>query len=142
MIITFICRKSNPLPFIIYKNEKIMKLKNLVRFRSKLMVLPQKFDRIEVCNNQLICDNIEFAINENVDLVRKIVAKIESPISLQSLTDLEAIDFELRDNIKEYIDHLVFALYCNIQLEKIEFSDFTAIKKQCQESQFYHLIFE
>lgn len=132
---------------IIEQTEKMLalenvKLKDLVSFKSKLAVLPQKFDKIEVKNGFLVCDNVEFEIIENEAFVKKLIKDIELPISLQSLKDLEAIDFDMRDSIKNYIDHLVFALYCNVELDKIEFSDFEKIKQECEKSEFYAIIFQ
>jgi type I restriction-modification system DNA methylase subunit len=145
---------------IIEQTEKMLaienvKLKDLVSFRSKLAVLPQKFDKVKIQTSPLagevgpkgrvmdilLCDNVEFEITKNEAFVEKLVKEIELPISLQSLKDLEAIDFEMRDAMKKYIDHLVFALYCNVELDKIEFLDFEHIKQECQKSEFYEIIF-
>ena len=35
-----------------------------------------------------------------------------------------------------------FALYCKVELNKIEFSDFDKIKQECEKSEFYEIIFE
>jgi type I restriction-modification system DNA methylase subunit len=130
---------------IIEQTEKILalenvKLKDLVSFKSQLAVLPQKFDKIEVKNGFLVCDNVEFGILENEAFVEKLVKDIELPISLQSLKDLEAIDFELRDAMKNYIDHLVFALYTDVSLANIEFENFDYIKNECQKHEFFEVV--
>jgi len=132
---------------IIEQTEKMLalenvKLKDLVSFKSKLAVLPQKFNKVEVKNGFLVCDDIEFKILQNEAFVEKLIKGIELPISLQSLKDLEAINFELRDTMKNYIDHLVFALYCLVKLNEIEFSDFETIKQECNKSEFYRIVFE
>jgi hypothetical protein len=132
---------------IVEQTEKMLalenlKLKDLVSFKSRLAVLPQKFDKIEIKNGFLLCDDVEFEIIDNQTFVEKLIKDIALPISLQSLKDLEAIDFELRDKMKNYIDHLVFALYCNVELDKIEFVDFEKIKQECQKNDLYAIIFE
>ncbi len=121
-------------------------LKDFVSFKSKLAVLPQKFEKVEVKNGFLVCDGIEFEILEQEHFVRDLISKqnkelLNEPISLQSLKELEAIDFDLRDTMKHYIDHLVFALYCDVNLQKIEFEDFDKIKQECGKNEFYKLIF-
>jgi hypothetical protein len=131
-----------------------VKLKDIVSFKSKLAVLPQKFNKVEVKNGFLVCDDIEFEINPTQPplkgdgarhlqegFVENLIKDITLPISLQSLKDLEAIDFDLRDAMKHYIDHLVFALYCNVELDAIEFEDFDYIKTQCQKHEFFDIVF-
>ncbi len=132
---------------IVEQTEKMLalenlKLKDLVSFKSRLAVLPQKFDKVEIKNGFLLCDDVEFEIIDNQTFVEKLIKDIALPISLQSLKDLEAIDFELRDKMKNYIDHLVFALYCNVELDKLEFVDFEKIKQECQKNDLYAIIFE
>ena len=137
---------------IIEATEKMLaleskKLKDFVSFKSKLAVLPQKFDKVEVKNGFLVCDSVEFEIVEQEHFVRELISKqnkeiLNEPISLQSLKELEAIDFDLRDTMKHYIDHLVFALYCDIDLRKIEFEDFNKIKQECGKNEFYEVIFK
>jgi type I restriction-modification system DNA methylase subunit len=137
---------------IIEQTEKMLalenfKLKDLVSFKSKLAVLPQKFEKIEVQNGFLLCDDVKFEIIKNKAVVEKLIAEKNkelsgNSISLQSLKDLEAIDFELRDAIKNYIDYLVFALYCNVELDQIEFEDLDEIIQKCKENEFYSIIFK
>ena len=50
-------------------------------------------------------------------------------------------DFEFRDKMKNYIDMLVFALYCDVELEEIEFENFDKIEAKCQQNEFYNIIF-
>jgi hypothetical protein len=130
---------------IIEQTEKMLalenvKLKDLVSFQLKLAVLPQKFNKIEVKDKSLICDDLEFEISNNQSFVEKLVKDIKLPISFQSLKDIEAIDFELRDAMKNYIDHLVFALYVDINLANIEFENFDYIKNECQKHEFFEVI--
>lgn len=136
---------------IIKKAEKMLsledvKLQDIVSFKSKLAVIPQRFNEIKVVDGVLLCDNVKFNIIDNLPLVKKIIIEKNKElsgecISLHDLQNLEVIDFDLRDKLKDYIDHLVFALYCNIELDIIDFKAFDKIKKQCQKNQFYHFLF-
>lgn len=130
------------------------KLKDFVSFKSKIAVLPQKFEKVEVKNGFLVCDGIEFEIlepavggSQQEHFVRALIEKqnkefLNEAISLQSLKELEAIDFDLRDSMKNYIDHLVFALYCDVILQEVEFEDFENIKQECSKNEFYEVIFK
>jgi len=142
---------------IIKQTEKMLKLEeiklnDLVDF-SKVMM--QKFDdaKVEKNNLVLIKDNEEtkLKIKNNPSLVKKALnnlidsdkLKLEKRvINLNELKELPIIDFELRDKIKNYIDDLVFALYFNAPIKKIGINKAEEIKKICQRSEFYKIIFK
>ncbi|MFT4968047.1 MAG: type I restriction-modification system DNA methylase subunit [Candidatus Deianiraeaceae bacterium] len=136
---------------VIEETEKMLALetktlKDLVDFKYRGMC-PQKFEKVEVKNGFLACDNIKFEILEQEAFIEKLITEqnkeiLNEAISLQSLKDLEAIDFDLRDSMKQYIDHLVFALYCDVELQEIEFKDFNAIKQECEKNEFYEVVFK
>jgi type I restriction-modification system DNA methylase subunit len=126
---------------IINKTEAMLalekqKLSDVVNFSTKLAVLPQQFTQLTVNNGKLIADDIIFAIADgNEDFVADLVKNVAMPISLQKLQQLEAIDFVKRQYYKDNIDHLVFALYFQINLDNND--NIATIKQKCQESKHY-----
>ena len=94
-----------------------VKLKDIVNFDN---VLVQKFSKVFVENGKLILefdnDKIKLDIPAGkVELVKKSIelAKLFElhEISLLELKEMEAIDFDLRDQLKSQIDNIVAKMY-------------------------------
>ncbi|MDD5696612.1 MAG: Eco57I restriction-modification methylase domain-containing protein [Candidatus Pacebacteria bacterium] len=117
---------------------------------SKIMV--QKFNKITVENNNLILekdkDKIKIQIKDNKNLIKKLIdekynkgLKLDKlVISLPELKTLSIIDCEKKQELKNYIDDLVFALYFNIKLKVLGINKSEKIKKICLENPYYKLI--
>jgi len=142
---------------VIKRTEEMLRLEdvildNLIDFTNVMM---QKFDSVSVKENNLVlCKDKKgkkLKIKSNIDLVEKAIAdKYKSyelefeheQIKLPELKSLPIIDFEKQKLLKEYIDDLVFALYFNIPLTKVELKYAADIKKLCQKNSFYKLVNE
>jgi hypothetical protein len=123
-------------------------LADLVDF-SGLMV--QKFDTLVVEGNYLtLIKNNEkkrWKIRENPELVKKVLKQRlpggelfdKDVVALSELKPLPVIDIERQEKLKSYIDDLVFALYCNIELGEINITKAIAIKNACSKNKFYTL---
>ena len=123
---------------------------DLVDFKD---ILQQKFDAIEVQgDNVVICykDNcVKCKIKGNASFVK---TKLTEQLSLiidangiGSITDLKympVIDTECQEQIKKYIDDLVFALYFKVKLTDIGFSKKDKVHKTCAKHKYYKLINE
>ena len=118
---------------------------------SKVML--QKFDKVSVESNDLILEKdnekIKLSVKENQGLVKKslserygkqIIELEKQKISLSELKDLPVIDCEKQNQIKKYIDDLVFTLYFNINVKKIGLNMATEIKSKLLTSNYYNLI--
>ena len=124
-------------------------LSNFVDF-SKVML--QKFDGVLVESNNLILgkdkERIKIQIKGDKGLVKKIIdgkynkgLKLDkSTISLAELKTLPIIDCDKQQELKNYIDDLVFALYFNIGLESLGLDKANKIKEKCSQDPFYKLI--
>ncbi len=131
-------------------NIERLALSDLVDFSSVMM---QKFDGVLVKGNNLVLckDKKErkLKIKNNKDLVEKtIIDKYHSEeleferekIRLSELKSLPAIDFEKQKQLKDYVDDLVFALYFNIHLTKVDLNNAAEIKKVCKKNKFYQVL--
>ncbi len=127
-----------------------VKLADLIDFSQVMM---QKFDAVSVTANDLVLrkDKKEkkLKIKSNKELVEKtVIDKYRSgelefehdQIKLSELKSLLAIDFEKQEDVKDYIDDLVFALYFNIPLTKVGLKHRSEIKQECQKNKFYKLL--
>ncbi len=127
-----------------------VKLADVVDF-SKIMM--QKFDDVSVKGNNLILykDKKErkLSIKDNIDIVRKNIKERftsdkfgfeKKKITLSELKSTLIIDFEKQNNIKNYIDDLVFSLYFNVPIRRVDLKYATEIKEECRKSKFYKLI--
>jgi len=131
-------------------NIERLALSDLIDFSSVMM---QKFDGVLVKGNNLVLckDKKErkLKIKNNKDLVEKtIIDKYRSEeleferekIRLSGLKSLPAIDFEKQKHLKDYVDDLVFALYFNIPLTKVDINNAAEIKKVCKKNKFYKVL--
>ncbi len=117
---------------------------------SKVMV--QKFDSVSVESGNLILekdeDKIKIQIRGDKKLVKKIIdekynkgLKLDKlTISLSELKTLPIIDYDRQQELKDYIDDLVFALYFNIGLESFGLNKADKIKTNCSKNPYYKLV--
>ena len=117
------------------------KLSDLITFSD---VLIQKFDNVLVEKNNLILikggKRYKCRIIQNPNLVKKIISDVRNnglfkkseTISLTSLKNLSAIDYEKQTALKDYIDDLVFSLYFDIKIKKVGVENAEKIKKNMQ----------
>jgi hypothetical protein len=139
---------------IIIKTEEMLRIEDLrisdlVDFSN---VLVQKFNGFEIEGNNLFLikgkDKFKCKIKNNQNIVNETL-KInlsenrlfkKDKIGLAELKSLPAIDFERQKQLKDYIDDLIFALYFNIPIEKVELSKAEELKKECGESIYYKIV--
>ncbi len=124
-------------------------LSDLVNF-SKVMV--QKFDSVSVASGNLILekgkDKIKISIRGDKSLVKNIIDEKYNKgleldkltISLSELKTLPIIDYDRQQELKDYIDDLVFALYFNIGLESLGPNKAEKIKAKCSKNPYYKLV--
>lgn len=142
---------------IIKSTEKLLSLEektveDFVDFSSTLL---QKVDNIEIIKNHLFLikdgQQISLLINKNQELIRKVLnthfgndnilpISIKERISIRELRKIPVIDIERRNELKNYIDDLVFALYFQIPLKEIKLEKSEIIRKKCLQNQYYGLI--
>jgi hypothetical protein len=115
-------------------------------------ILQQKFDDFELINETLILFHKKIRVEakiygsiENVRNMMKLTLENKNlfdsrEVSLNELKHLPVIDKIKRDEIRYYIDDLIFALYFNVPLRKIGLKYAKLIKMQCQNNKFYKII--
>ncbi|MGN0917005.1 MAG: Eco57I restriction-modification methylase domain-containing protein [Candidatus Enterousia sp.] len=119
-------------------------LRDIVNFNGVQM---QQFNTVAVIDNTLKLDSLQLNIPEQyVNSVKtalkdKYFDKKGNPllteIRLSELKSLPIVDFEYQQQLKKYIDDLVFALYFNIPLKNVGTEHHNEIVQQCQENEFY-----
>lgn len=137
---------------IINKTKKLLSLENIymkdiVDFSNVSM---QKFLDVYLYKNYLTLkyDNdkyIKLHVNNNkLNIVQQSIEnnlKDIKNISLNKIKMLKVIDYKNRDELKNYIDHLIFLLYFNIDAKSDIINNFIKLKKLCAKSKFYGYIF-
>jgi len=116
-------------------------LKNLVDF-SGLTV--QRFENVVVNGSNLVLtfnekDYQQKIIKGQSDFVKKVIAKFfnRQEITLQELQNLEAINFEEQEKLKNHIDNLVFALYFEVKIPENQLDNFEFVQKECEKNENY-----
>jgi len=139
---------------IIVRTEELLhlekhKLSEFVDF-SKIMV--QKFDDIAVEKNTLVLfknnNKYKCKIKRDSALVEKIVSGIKDNglfnkvkiINLSDFKNIPAIDFDKQNELKSYIDDLVFSLYFNVKILNTGLKYADKIKENCKKNKYYNLI--
>jgi len=141
------------------KNEIVNRVKDMLALEEKTLsdfvdlsnITLQKFDKILIENDHLILEKdnnkYNFIINENQKLIEKIVnEKYDKQIidgekiKLSELKYLPIIDFEKQQQMKNYIDDLVFALYNNINIANLGLDRAEEIKSECSKHQYYEIV--
>ncbi len=144
----------------IIKNEIIKQTEEMLRLEEKTLsdfvdfskVMIQKFDSVSIESDNLILekdkDKIKAQIRGDKNLVKKIIdeeynkgLKLDKlDISLSELKTLPVIDYDKQQELKNYIDDLIFALYFNIRLENLDLNKVAEIKTKCSKSSHYKLV--
>jgi hypothetical protein len=123
-------------------------LKDLVDF-SGLMV--QRFEKVDVKSNKLLLTfngkEYQQQINKGkADFVKKLIIEKyydtglifnKKEVTIQELQNLEAIDFEEQNQLKNHIDNLVFALYFEVEIKENQLDNFEFVQKECEKSEYY-----
>lgn len=138
---------------IISQAEILLSLENststdLVDFKN---LLQQKFDSVKVKGNDLVICYKENCIRCNITgnpaLVQQTLADNlfsltdENGIgSVSELKNLPVIDFTLQQEIKNYIDDLVYSLYFNVKQLDIGFENRDRVHAACLKHKYYNLI--
>lgn len=119
------------------------KLKDFVSFSTT----EHRFNYIKVEKNNLILRSknkeIKQKILSNSELVNDIICKNcngMTNITLNNLKFLRCVDTKKQSIYKDYIDDLVFLIYFNIKINKVNFSNSDYIKSICRKNKFYKLI--
>lgn len=126
-----------------------LKLSDLVDFSG---VMIQKFDSMKVEDGNLVLlkdgKGLKCKIKASEALVKKTIDSVspkdklfsDKMILLSALKELQVIDLDKQNKIKDYIDDLVFSLYFKIPIKKVGLSEASRIKVECQKNKFYHLV--
>lgn len=138
---------------IITQTEKMLEMENqtfadLVDFKNMRM---QKFDSVEVDGNHLIFhskdNSAQCKILSHPKLVEEAIYKIgqgemfnKKESSISELKNTITYDNGLQQQIKNYIDDLVFALYFKVKLSKFGLQNSETIKDACNKHRFYKLV--
>lgn len=137
---------------IISKAEEMIELESqqLSEFVDFSNVLLQKFDKIKIEKDFLTIQHKESEVKcpifKNNKLIEKSINEEyinNSEFTSGFISDLKQIsvfDPEYQQEIKTYIDDLVFALYFNIELELFGFENRKAVKEKCSKSSYFMLI--
>lgn len=128
------------------------KLSDFVDFCNVLM---QKFDRVKVDNGNLVLADgekeMKLGIKDKAKLIEDTLSRefnsdelpiVKRKIDLARLRNLPVIDFERKRKLKNYIDLLVFALYFNIPLKKVKFSEVEKVKDACSKNKYFPMVTE
>lgn len=122
------------------------KLSDFIDF-SKIML--QKFDKASVDGNSLILKKekkeIKLTIDREKQLIKEILDKYtkdlkKQEINLSELKNLVVIDLKKQQKIKDYIDNLIFALYLNIDIDKLGLNQAKEIEEKCSKNPYYKLV--
>ncbi|MBA7715008.1 hypothetical protein ES703_124045 [subsurface metagenome] len=125
-----------------------VQLQDLVDFSD---ITKQKFDGAEVRGNNLIFIKngqiYKAPIKSKKDVVKAVLEEnfgektlLPGEIVLSELKHLIALDKDLQESLKDYIDDLVFALYFNIPVKKVGIRLASQIKGLCHQNEFYDYI--
>ena len=125
-----------------------VQLQDLVDFSN---ITKQKFDSAEVRGNNLILtkngQTYKALIKSEKDVVNAVIEEnydekslLPGEVVLSELKYLMALDKNLQESLKDYIDDLVFALYFNVPVKRVGFNQASQIKKLCRQSKFYDYI--
>ncbi|MDR1544602.1 MAG: Eco57I restriction-modification methylase domain-containing protein [Prevotellaceae bacterium] len=139
---------------IIFLTEKMLDLekvalKDLADF-SDLMI--QRFENVQVVGNNLVLtfnnkDYRQKIAKEKTNFVKKLISEKfydnglifnRSEVTLQELQNLEAIDFQEQEKLKNHIDNLVFALYFEVNLLENQLDNIDFVQKECEQNEFYN----
>lgn len=145
-----------------YIKDKIVKCtEELLNLERKILsdfvdfstIMVQKYDSVSVKDHHLVLkrnDEItKLDIRGSFNLTKKVIYEKynkgglisdNQSISLSELKDLPVIDCEKQNQIKEYIDDLVFALYFNINVKKTDLNKAAKIKSKLLTNKYYNLI--
>lgn len=141
------------------KEEVLSQSENLINSENASLsdhidfkgLLQQKFDSVKVQGDHLvICYNancVKCKITGDSTLVARVVSEnLPSLLDekgtghISDLKKMPVIDFERQQQIKDYIDDLIFALYFNVKLPSIGFSNRDNIRSACEKHKYYNLI--
>lgn len=141
------------------KNEIVNRVKDMLALEEKTLsdfvdlsnITLQKFDKILIEDDNLILEKgnnkYNFIINENQKLIEKIINEKYNKqiidgekIKLSELKYLPIVDFEKQQQIKNYIDDLVFALYFNVNIANLGLDRAEEINSECSKHQYYEIV--
>ena len=117
-------------------------LSDFVNFDS---IMLQRYETLKIQDDQLVIgyqDQVmRLDIQGDLDLLRRSL-KLDwtLPGSIGDLKNLPIIDFEYQNEIKNYIDDLVFSLYFNVKQLVIGFKNRDQVQKNCEKHKFYKLV--
>lgn len=129
-------------------NLEDCQLQDIVDFSD---ITKQKFDDFELSGNNLILtkngEKYKAPIKSKKKVVKSTLSErfgdktlLPSEVVLSELKHLMALDKDLQESLKDYIDDLVFALYFNVPVKKVGISLASQIKELCRQNEFYDYI--
>jgi hypothetical protein len=135
---------------IIERTEEMLELEDcqLQDFVDFSNITKQKFDSAEVSGNNLILnkndEQYKAPIKSKKDVVKEVLKEsfgekdlLPGEVVLSELKHLMALDKDLQESLKDYIDDLVFALYFNVPVKKVGINLASQIKELCRQNEFY-----
>jgi hypothetical protein len=138
---------------VVKRTEEMLDLEDcqLQDFIDFSEITKQKFDSAEVRGNHLILsqnrEEYKAPIKSKKDVVKAVLKEsfgekdlFPGEIVLSELKHLMALDKDLQESLKDYIDDLVFALYFNVPVKKIGINLASQIKELCRQNKFYDYI--
>ncbi len=142
------------------KNQIIRSVDNLLKAEETTIadlvdlsnIRLQKIDDFTIEKDFLVLqkgsDKIRCKIKNKFDLVSKILLDQKmylfsgSRIKLSQLKNLLAIDTDYQLELKSYIDDLIFALYFDVVIKKMDIDKYKKIREACKRNKYYSLISE
>jgi type I restriction-modification system DNA methylase subunit len=115
-------------------------------------VLIQKFDDAKVVNGHLILtrgsQTVKLLIRSSPDLLTQVFQQLhvdntlfDQTLTLEELRTLRVIDYGKQEQLKEYVDLLVFALYFDIPLNRIGQRYTDEVRQACSANKHYKTVF-
>ena len=110
----------------------------------------QNFEKVYIQNDNLVLENNNHSYKakiqkDKLSIVTKAIEAIfqnHDNISLSELKNSYCIDSVYQNNLKSYLDDLVFCAYFNINIKKIDFAYAEKIHSDCLKHKFYKLVNE
>ena len=138
---------------IIKRTEEMLELEDcqLQDYVDFSDITKQKFESVEVWGNNLTLTKngqiYKAPIKSKKDVVKEVIKEncdekslLPGEVVLSELKYLMALDKNLRESLKDYIDDLVFALYFNVPFTKVGLKKASNVKNACQESKYYKVL--
>jgi hypothetical protein len=110
-------------------------------------IMLQKIDDIKVEKDSLILSkdgvNITRKVKTSVGELKLLIDAFKASnekLLVSEIKNIAVVDKKLQNELKNYVDDLVFSLYFDVKLPKIGFKNAKDIKGVCSKNRFYKLV--